>query len=308
MSVFDKLKKCEWIIAIRKRSKDLLFEKEGTNDIFVVCKNTFRYWCADPFLIDYKDKKYLFFELYDRLKRKGIIGYRLINKEGKLSRIYKAFETNAHLSYPFVYIKNGLIYMIPESNNLNELILLEGYFTDRGVLKFKKKTTIINLPLADSTFFKFNNNFICLTTPVTNKSNVDLLCGYIIENEEMKSFNHNPIVNDKSKARMAGKIIYHKDKIIRPSQNCTSTYGGGLVFSEIIQCDLNHYEEKIITRINSMDIKLSRKNVWKDGIHTYNYDKDYEVIDLKKNAQFSFIECIGFVLEKCKIVRKRKRI
>ena len=68
---------------------------------FTVLPNTIRYWAADPFIISVGEKEYLFFEMFDRLKSKGLIGYREINgdKIGKMKIAYEA-ETSFIL---FVY-------------------------------------------------------------------------------------------------------------------------------------------------------------------------------------------------------------
>jgi hypothetical protein len=53
----------EWIIAIRSKSDNLLFEDGGTLKKFKLIKNTLRYWCADPFLVSHNNKDYVFFEM-----------------------------------------------------------------------------------------------------------------------------------------------------------------------------------------------------------------------------------------------------
>ena len=58
----------EWIIAIRPIGEKLLFEESGTEIPFTIVPNSFRSWCADPFIISVGDKDYLFFEMFDRFK------------------------------------------------------------------------------------------------------------------------------------------------------------------------------------------------------------------------------------------------
>lgn len=64
--MLSRLKKDEWIIAIRKRGEEQ----------FRIIPNTLRYWCADPFVKEIDGHTFLLFEMYDRLKGKGLIGYR----------------------------------------------------------------------------------------------------------------------------------------------------------------------------------------------------------------------------------------
>lgn len=103
--MLSRLKKDEWIIAIRKRGEEQ----------FRIIPNTLRYWCADPFVKEIDGHTFLLFEMYDRLKGKGLIGYRKFDgiKWGKPKVL---IEDATHLSYPFVYEENGKMYIMPESN------------------------------------------------------------------------------------------------------------------------------------------------------------------------------------------------
>lgn len=302
--MLDRFKKDNWRIALRKRNDKLLFESGGASSEFIPLKNTIRYWCADPFLIDYNGRKYLFFELYDRIKRKGLIGYREIIA-GKPGKIHKAYETNAHLSYPFIFEKDGYLFIIPESNNLNKLILLRNKMGSKK-LKFEKIKDIIDgSAVADTTFFKFNDEYYMVTTPVTDSGNADNLELYFCENDNLISADFNPIVNDKSTARMAGRFITHDGKLIRCSQNCMKTYGGGINFAYVNECSRNAYSETVFMNIAPDDVNI--KNVkCREGIHTYNYDDEYEVIDYKVR-KFTLTETLGWLLQKLHVFKKETR-
>ena len=59
----------------------------------------------------------------------------------------------------------------------------------------------------------------------------------------------------------------------------------------------------MIKKILPSDIKI--KGVARiDGIHTYNSNGRYEVIDYKINQKFSLVEIIGFVLCKLQVFKK----
>ena len=61
--MFDRIKKDEWIIAIRRKENCLLSRSGGG---FKIIPNSLRYWCADPFLLDIDNTTFLLFEMYDR--------------------------------------------------------------------------------------------------------------------------------------------------------------------------------------------------------------------------------------------------
>ena len=97
-------------------------EKES---VFILLRQACRYWYADPFVFKYNDTNYLFCEMYDRFKRKGVIGVAKFN-DYKNVKFKTCLETNFHLSYPCIYEYNGNIYMIPESYQI--VVLLSAIF------------------------------------------------------------------------------------------------------------------------------------------------------------------------------------
>ena len=159
-----KIKKVEWFLAFRPRKERLLFEDTESLSDFAVIKNSTRYWCADPFLIKRDNENYVFFEMYDRLKRKGCIGYRKIYDNGTVSKMNKIFEDDCHLSYPNIFQYNGDYFIIPESNQKEQLYLLRAKkFPDKWV---KEKIICDNIKLADTTFLNHNSEIYTFTTPI----------------------------------------------------------------------------------------------------------------------------------------------
>ena len=73
----------EWVIAIRKNGGEKLYD--GNCEQFHLVKNNTRYWRADPFLFKHNGNNYLFAEMYDRKKKKGVIGAARINN-GRVGR------------------------------------------------------------------------------------------------------------------------------------------------------------------------------------------------------------------------------
>lgn len=137
--MLSRLKKDEWIIAIRKRGEEQ----------FRIIPNTLRYWCADPFVKEIDGHTFLLFEMYDRLKGKGLIGYRKFDgiKWGKPKVL---IEDATHLSYPFVYEENGKMYIMPESNRAGHLYRVELSLMD-GELTVSNKTILKKGRYADTT-------------------------------------------------------------------------------------------------------------------------------------------------------------
>ena len=95
------------------------------------------------------------------------------------------------------------------------------------------------------------------------------------------------VVKGKRSCRMAGAIIYKDGKTIRVAQDCLMGYGLALNFYEITCCNQETYCETDLARIDieNMPSKQRKKYV---GLHTYNFNESYEVIDLKNKNRFRF--------------------
>ena len=304
MSIITKIKsyicKVEWGVAIREKSACSLF-LEKSDEYFIPIPNDYRYWAADPFIIDFDNKTMLFVELYDRFKRKGLIGY--MNLTGGVKNKFQiVFETNCHLSYPMCFIHRDDLYVIPESNNIKKLLLLKW---NKQTEHFEEIQSFMEgYCLADTNFANMNNECYMLATEVTSTDNVGTLSIFKRIGEGIyKASPQNPVVKDKTPARNGGMIIDYDNKLYRVSQDCGKGYGSGLNLMEINNLSLDGYKETLIKKILPSDIKI--KGVGRiDGIHTYNSNGRYEVIDYKISYKFSLAEIIGFVLCKLQVFTK----
>ncbi len=274
----DLLIKEEWNIAIRPRKEKLLFEKGGCEKPFKLLPNSLRYWAADPFIISKDDKDYLFFEMFDRFRNKGLIGLRAI-ENGKIGKMQVVFESKAHLSFPFVFESGGEYYMMPESQKENNLMILKAKnFPYDWILE---KEFFKGERLCDSVLLKAEDKTFLFTHQIVGKYTNNSLNAYFLKEGEFVPFESNPIVTGADKSRMAGKFVSCNGRLIRPAQNCLISYGDAVVFSEVDKLDSNNYSEKIVVSIKPSDINLKgRKNNF-TGIHTYNSSERYEVTDLK---------------------------
>lgn len=278
-----------WQIALRPKA-DIPLYRGDAND-FCLIPNNIRYWRADPFLFKYNNTNYLFAEMYDRKTKKGVIGVSKI-KKGKCSKFKVCLDTEFHLSYPCVYKDGDEIYMIPESLASEEICV---YKCVNFPLEWKKVKTLKDISAVD-------------TTPLLNKngSRIFFTSLYDLEfggNDNLYGFEEGkavkPLFKNNTSVRSAGHIIYDKD-LIRPIQDDTGHYGNSLIFSIIDSMDLNNYKEHQILRVlppktecdrNQVAVSLmnDKGKVEYSGVHTYNVNDDYEVIDLKICKQFNLL-------------------
>ena len=83
----------------------------------------------------------------------------------------------------------------------------------------------------------------------------------------------NPVISDVRQARPAGPIFTYNEKIYRPSQDCSCTYGYATNINEIIVLNETEYKEKKITTI------FPEWNKKVTAVHTYSQADGLVVID-----------------------------
>lgn len=249
--------------------------REGGKGEFQIIEPPSYGWTADPFLVEYENEIYLFAEIFlYKTERNGKIGY-CKYKDGKFGQWHISMDKHWHLSYPNVFVKNGKLYMVPESYQLEEVCLYELVsFPD----KWKKvKTYINNVEYCDSTFMEYEGQQYMFTYERCPDRAEDKELLYRLEGGELAE--KQVISTNQAGARAAGNIIIDNGKYIRVAQNGVPTYGAGLIFYQIDSV-WPEYREHEIKRAYARDFNRSWDDSRYDGCHTYNRLGNLEVIDI----------------------------
>lgn len=262
-----------WTIAYRQRQGDsTLLDDVGTP--FLEIPNSWRYWYADPHLICRDGKTWVFAEAYDRVLRRGVISCCEITDNG-VTPWKVVLKQPCHLSYPHLLEKNGEIYMIPESYVADEIAVFRAKrFPDQW-----EKVTVLKQggEPVDSTVFSFDGKRWMLT--MTMAGGEDRLMLYPLTDNGFSGEGFCAKISDPN-ARPAGHLFRVGDKLVRPAQDCTESYGCALNFYEVTAVAENRYQEKLIKKIYPQDVCSDLKYTHQ-GLHTYNMSDSYEVIDIK---------------------------
>ena len=262
-----------WTVAYRLRngSGTLLSD---TATPFRVIPNNWRYWHADPHLFEDGGDTFVFAEAYDRVLRRGVIRYCRLTKKGPSS--WKlALKTPYHLSYPHILRDISGIYMIPESYVADEIAVFRAVrFPDKWEKVKVLKTG--NEPL-DSTVF-IHNGVRYLMTLVTEQGENKLM-RYVLTDDGSLTDGLCIATNDPN-IRPAGHLFRIGDKLIRPAQDCTESYGCALNFYEVTTSDESKYKETLIHKIAPGELRSDWSRTHQ-GLHTYNVTPHYEIVDLK---------------------------
>jgi hypothetical protein len=231
-------------------------------------------YCADPFVMIRGGVAHVFCEEVPLATCRGIISHFTIDETGRVSALRPVLERPYHLSYPFVFERNGEVWMIPESsaNRTVELYRAER-FPDRWV---KEAVLLEDVYADDATLLEKDGHFwLFASIRDWQASSWDTLGLFHAPSllGPWQAHPANPVLLDPSAARPGGAIFWRQNRLIRPAQDCKRAYGAGLAFCRIDRLDEEHFEQSILTQILPRTGRV-------EGLHTYNRAGDIEVIDL----------------------------
>lgn len=260
-----------WNVAYRAATPGSILTDQTTS--FTIIENPLRYWAADPFVMERDGKTYIFAELYDYIRCRGILGFcELI--PGKKCRWKPIIIEPFHLSYPCILEHEDKIYLMPESSDDRSLLLYEAVDFPR---KWKRvKVLRENVCFADTT--PISEDGLALTHEISVPDSPRLLTidlnghrgDVLAENQDVL------------RSRPAGKPFRVKGRLLRPIQHSwdfDQNYGKSLIFTEVFMDD-NYCRETPVAEITPSDLCYSRP-IFLDGMHTYNTSTHFEVVDIK---------------------------
>lgn len=285
-----------WNVAWRKKAKGSILSDKDTP--FIIINNKYRYWAADPFLVEKDGKTYIFSELYDYIRCRGILGCCELNEQGKTKWVPIITE-KFHLSYPCIIESQNKIFLMPESEAGNALFLYEA--TDFPYKWKKVKALRNNVKYADTTPLIWKEQRFALTHNVKDPYHPELLL------IDMKSeYPDKKIQTDSPfRTRPAGKSFILNHECIRPAQNSINGnegYGKNLIFYKYFIDEKRQYSEIVASEIFPEDLHYTSK-IYLDGMHTYNASEHYEVIDIK-TRRFNILNLFFRILRK--IIKLKK--
>lgn len=244
---------------------------------FTMIPNGLNYWVADPFPIEVNGELYIFGEMYEYSSLKGSICYSKKTENG-FGKWVKIIEEPYHLSFPYIFQRNGCYYICPEARQSKQLYLYRCLsFPD---VWERERTICEDFDYVDTVFVNANKDIIGLTCKWKNLNEHSLKMFMFNEDKDKIEFSMDKLNTlEFYFTRPAGKVFNTSDnKMILVSQICKPLYGSGLIFKRI-QVDFPKYSEMELFKVypNEISSNIHRRI---DGIHTYNYSPNYIVIDL----------------------------
>ncbi len=210
------------------------------------------FW-ADPFIFEYKEEKFVFFENYGYNTKRGKISCGKI-ENSELVDIQDVLDLKYHLSFPFIFEEDGMLYLMPETKENNRLEL---YRCIDFPGKWELHATAFEGEKVVDAFFHnddsgqkwmFVNKQAAPFAPADSELYIYKVGSLQLNNLEPHKLN--PVIINSRKARNGGAIFKFKNETYRPSQaNTDGVYGRALNVNKIEKLTLEEYVEKDIVTV-----------------------------------------------------------
>ena len=230
---------------------------------------------ADPFGFKIDNKKYIIFEEYSQIVKRGRIAIAEISKD-KLINKKIVLDDKKHLSYPFIFVENDEIFVICEAYKSKKLTLYKINKTNLSLQKIRE--IFSNHEAIDPTIVKFEEKY-WLFYSKKEKPEENLYLAYANSlNEDFIQHPKNPIKSCKASARSGGTPFILNNEIYRPAQNCQKFYGEKIVINKINILNEKEFSEDFSYEISvPKNFKDSQNNFI--GIHTISSFGNETLID-----------------------------
>ncbi|MCA9726877.1 MAG: hypothetical protein R3E12_15275 [Candidatus Eisenbacteria bacterium] len=232
---------------------------------------------ADPFVLIHDGRSVVLVESLSHQHGRGVIAAVSGIDEPAVSVSRTVLRSWSHLSYPYCFEHEGTVWCVPEMHEAGRVMLLRAdRFPDRWI---EDSVLLEGVPVVDPTLFQHEGSWW-------------MLCG----RSDWDDWTHlfawsapslhgpwtphpwNPLRSDVRSTRPAGRPFRIGDRLYRPTQDCSQTYGGAISINEIVELTATSYRE-----VPRLRIVPDPKGPYPDGVHTINSAGSITVIDGKRH-------------------------
>jgi len=229
-------------------------------------------YLADPILHVRDGVPHLFVEIYDEAAGRAHLGVIVIDADGRASPVRTILKRPYHLSYPYVFDRDGETWMIPETAQASTVELYRAVnYPERWDLE---QILITDVSLGDATLIDHGGLTWLFGSTARGGSYWDTLDLYMAEHWRGPYRPHrlNPVLVDARAARPAGPMLRRDGTLLRPAQDCTRGYGSALTLCRVDRLDPDGYAQ---TRL----VRLGPPLLGDSGVHTLATGGGLEAID-----------------------------
>ncbi|MBZ9701882.1 MULTISPECIES: formyl transferase [unclassified Mesorhizobium] len=229
---------------------------------------------ADPFPILHQGKVTLFVEDYIHRLGRAIISAVPFGPSGPIGRPEPVLDLPYHLSYPFVFERDGEVWMVPESCANRTVDLYRATAFPGGWVK--EATLLSDIVASDATLVEHGGRWwLFATVRDGGGAFSDALHLWSAPDFRGPWTPHpkNPVLIDIASARPAGRMVEREGQLLRPVQDCRRSYGAALGIASIVYLDLDGMSQVVETILTPGALWSGRK------LHTLNEAGGLEFID-----------------------------
>jgi hypothetical protein len=230
---------------------------------------------ADPFVAAHEGRHWLFVEEVPYATQKGILSVVEIGPDGPIGTPQPFLEREGHLSYPFVFERDGAMWMIPESSAEAKVDL---YRAESFPHRWTRVATLIDgQRVGDATVTEHDGRlWLFGTIGGDGASTWDALHIWWADRLEgpWHALGPDPVLVDAQSARPAGGFFRYQGALWRPAQDCTAGYGGALALCRVTNLGLDGFAQSVERVLRPGGPEWPGK-----GLHTLNWSAGIEVVD-----------------------------
>ena len=229
---------------------------------------------ADPFPFLHEGKVTLFVEDFVHDVGRGIISAVTFGENGPIGKPEPVLELPEHLSYPFVFARDGEIWMIPECCESRRVDLWRATAFPGGWVR--EATLLDNIVASDATLVEHGGLWWMFATVRDGGGFSDALHLWSAPDFRGPWTPHarNPVLIDIASARPAGRMIHRDGALLRPVQDCRKGYGRALGLARVLRLDLDGYEQRVEAIVEAGGPQFPGRR-----IHTLNSAGGLEFVD-----------------------------
>jgi hypothetical protein len=267
----------EWNVGTAAGGPEQVFEPDFMRRIEWLPPNRSLCFRADPFgWRNDQDGTVLLYEAFDYREGKG----RIVRNVGGAEEIIGDFPY--HASYPYLVEKDGRRYAIPE---LSEMARPAAFAVDAHSPKWSGEGVPLlgleDVPLSDGTVFFHDGRFWIFGMRADQESNAVLHAWHAPDCfGPWTPHARNPIKIDITSSRPGGAPFIWQGSLVRPTQDCSTTYGAAIALNRIDILTPTEFSETTIARIEP-----DPNTRYRHGVHTLNVVDGMILVDAKRHVR-----------------------
>lgn len=197
-----------------------------------------------------------------------------LDQEGCVIGLAPAIDTGHHMSYPCTVLDRGHWYMVAEELSLNKVSLYARAHNG----SWARIKDLLHSAVVDPTVFHHNDQWWMLGNSPDRPLDELLIFSADDLHGQWRPHRRNPIRLSRYNCRSGGTPFVAGSCLYRPTQNCTTCYGGSVVINRIVALTHYTFEECPVREVRPLSA-----SPFPAGLHTLSAFGAWTLIDAKRD-------------------------